>query len=465
MSDLGELDRPGTPGNRGPWDTRSEEWLAGVWEGRADEAVPDADREARTQGGATPGGTQSTADGADSGREAVPAPDAEPRTDAGAPQHTPPAARATAHAADSGDPGRRATARRGAVDPVKTLLHRHRELCERAVDPLEIAAGLEAHGLTDRTAARFRHRDVFSLAEEMYVRVPRDGDAPPPRSEPAPATRGHRGWALLALLPGLLCTAAVIGLRATEGRVRLGVAALGVLAVAFGLRTALRRGPLRAPARAESTATRVWTCWLLAYALLGDGLLEAALNGGPHGTWTPAAAPVLALSLAVAPAVWCAHLFALRARRKLVVSRGLGDFTSSAKPLLLGTFGLWLCALGALLALCGGLLGEPTAYAGAVAVGALLLLARLLHAHGFGHAPAVVLGTVAAAEAAALASVFAGRLPGCSFLAAPVRSLTDTAGADAVPALLCAPAALALLAHALRTLTRASAHARPPGSP
>ena len=36
----------------------------------------------------------------------------------------------------------RAAPRRGAVDPVKALMHRHRELCERAVDPLEIAAGL-----------------------------------------------------------------------------------------------------------------------------------------------------------------------------------------------------------------------------------------------------------------------------------------------------------------------------------
>ncbi|MCQ9130965.1 hypothetical protein KMS84_09125, partial [Streptomyces sp. IBSBF 2807] len=76
------------------------------------------------------------------------------------------------------------TPRRGAGDPVKALMHRHRELCERAVDPLEIAAGLEAHGVTDRTAARFRHRDVFSLAEEMYARVPRDGDAPPPAAPP-----------------------------------------------------------------------------------------------------------------------------------------------------------------------------------------------------------------------------------------------------------------------------------------
>ncbi|GAA3824475.1 hypothetical protein [Streptomyces chiangmaiensis] len=465
MSGVGELDRPG------PWDTRSEDWLAGVWEGhadadgltgtpgRADEAVPGADGENRAEGGAGSGATKVTAE---AGGAALHTPEAGARSDATAPEPAPPAAGGRATTGGP-DPARRPSARRGAVDPVKALLHRHRDLCERAVDPLEIAAGLEAHGLTDRTAARFRHRDVFSLAEEMYARVPRDGDPPPPR--PAEAAREHWLWTVLVLLPGALCTAAVIGLRATEGRPRLAVAALGVLAVAFGLRTALRRGPLRAPTHATSTATRAGTCWLLAYALLGDGLLNAALNGGPHSPWTPAVSPVLALALAFGPAVWCAHLFALRSRRKLTVSRGLEDFSSSAKPLLLGTFGLFLCALGALLALCAALLGEPTAFAGAFALGALLLLARLLAAHGFGHAPAVVLGSVAAAEATALATVLAGRLPGCSFLVTPVRSLTDAWGADAVPALLCAPAALVLLLHALRTLTRASAHARPPGSP
>ncbi|NEC37926.1 hypothetical protein G3I66_32825, partial [Streptomyces rubrogriseus] len=88
---------------------------------------------------------------------------------------------------------------------MKGLLHRHRELCERAVDPLEIAAGLEAHGVTDRTAARFRHRDVFSLAEEMYARVPRDGDTPArPEEGPAPRPVGPRAAGfVLALLPGV----------------------------------------------------------------------------------------------------------------------------------------------------------------------------------------------------------------------------------------------------------------------
>ncbi|MGV2921265.1 hypothetical protein RMO59_35855, partial [Streptomyces alfalfae] len=37
-----------------------------------------------------------------------------------------------------------AAPRHGAADPVKALMRRHHDLCARAVDPLEIAAGLEA---------------------------------------------------------------------------------------------------------------------------------------------------------------------------------------------------------------------------------------------------------------------------------------------------------------------------------
>ncbi|WP_404829258.1 hypothetical protein [Streptomyces albicerus] len=364
---------------------------------------------------------------------------------------------------------RKPSARRGGVDPVKALMHRHRELCERAVDPLEIAAGLEAHGMTDRTATRFRHRDVFSLAEEMYARVPRVGDTAPRSEAPdTPKARADWAWAVLALLPGALCAAAVTGLRLTEGRPRLAVTVAGVLAIGLGLRAALRRGPLHA-ARAwhPTTSTRAWTCWLLAYALLGDGLLAAGIEGGPDGLptggsdspWPIALASVLALTLACAPAAWCAHLFAVRARRRLASSRALEEFASSVRPLLIGVFGLFLCALGGLLALCGAVLGEPAAYAGAGALGALLLLARLLTVHGFTHAPAVVLAAAGVVEAAALVSVFAGRLPGCSLLAEPVEAVADTWGPGAVPALVCGAAALVLLIHATRTLTRASAHA------
>ncbi|WEH15446.1 hypothetical protein [Streptomyces sp. VNUA24] len=353
--------------------------------------------------------------------------------------------------------------RRGAVDPVKALMHRHRDLCERAVDPLEIAAGLEAHGVTDRTAARFRHRDVFSLAEEMYARVSRDGEEVTER-EPVPNAPGARGgWAVLALLPGALCAAAVVGVRLTDGRPRLAVAAAGALAVALALRVALDRGPLRAPSDATGR-TRVWTCWLVAYALLGDGLLTAGLDDGPHGPWPLTVAPVLALALSCAPAVWCAQLLATGARRKLASSRGLAEFADSVKPLILGVFALHLCALAALLALCAEVLHEPSFHAGAGALGALLLLARLLIAHGTPQVPVVVLRAAALAEALALGTVFASRLPGCSLLAVPVRAVVDAWGAGALPALVCGTAALVLLVHATRTLTRASAHSLPSGA-
>ncbi|WP_437071766.1 hypothetical protein [Streptomyces sp. enrichment culture] len=365
---------------------------------------------------------------------------------------------------------------------MKALMHRHRDLCERAVDPLEIAAGLEAHGFTDRTAARFRHRDVFSLAEEMFARVPRDVDT---KARPAagsgtgagagsgaavPPVRGA-DWALRSLLPGLACGAALAGLRLTHGQTRLLVAVAGVLAVGLALRLALARGPLsrhRAPSAARHS-TGVWTGWLLGYAALGDGLLEAALTGGPDtlptgapdGPWPLAGASLLALALACAPAALSAHLLAARARRRLTASRGLEEFASAVRPLLLGSFALFLGALAALLTLCAAVLGEHAAYAQTLTLGALLLLARLLTVHGFAHAPAVVLTACATAQGLALATVFAGRLPGCGFLSVPVEECVAVLGPGGVPALTCAAGAVTLLIHAGRTLTRASAHAQP----
>ncbi|KUN10118.1 hypothetical protein AQI96_24555 [Streptomyces canus] len=346
-------------------------------------------------------------------------------------------------------------------------MHRHRELCERAVDPLEIAAGLEAHGVTDRTAVRFRHRDVFSLAEEMYARVPRDGETPPPPT-PEQAPRARADWALLTLLPGALCAATVAGIRLTDGQPRLVAALVGFLAVSLAMRAALSRGPLGIPDRAPTPGTSTWTYWLLAYAALGDGLLAAAVTGGPDalptGTpdapWPMTTAPVLALALSCAPAAWSAHLFAARARRKLTVSRGLEDFAASVRPLLLGTFALYLCALTALSALSGAALDEPSAHPQVIALGALLFLARLLTVHGFTHAPAVVLTAAATAQTTALAAAFASRLPGCGFLTAPVEALVDLWGVGGIQTLSCGIGALALLIHGIRKLTRASAHAQ-----
>ncbi|MFF0556805.1 hypothetical protein [Streptomyces sp. NPDC004266] len=343
--------------------------------------------------------------------------------------------------------------RRGQADPVKVLMHRYRELCERAVDPLEIAAGLEAQGFTDRTAARFRHRDVFSLAEELYARVPRGQEGPAPAAEPE---RARAPWALAVLAPGGVAGLTGLGLALGHGPVRLAVGAAGTLALGGALLLAVRQGPFRAPDGGTVPAARLWTLWLLAYAVGGDGLLDQVLTGGPEGPWETAPAPLLGLALAVAPAAWGAHLFASRARRRIADSRGLADFAAATRPLLLGTVTLQLLALAGLLALTGF-------SSGALALGALLLLARLHTVHGHPGTAAAVLAAACAGEVLALASVLAARLPvpGFDALAAPVRTLVGAWGPGAVPTLVCGAAALGLLAHATGALARASAHATP----
>ncbi|WP_328423700.1 hypothetical protein [Streptomyces sp. NBC_00443] len=452
MNGLGGLDHPGAPTSPGAWDERSEEWLTPDAYARDDAAAAtDALGDAAAATGAREGAA--AAAGTWEGADAPPT----TTTDARIPASTPTRATGTRPTPTHG--------RRTGADPVKALMHRHRGLCERAVDPLDIAAGLEAHGITDRTASRFLHRDVFSLAEEMYARVPRDAESRP--GAPALTTpRARADWILLTLLPGALCAAAVTVLHLTHGQSRLIAAAAGTLAVALAVRAALARGPLAGKDRAHPTTTRI--SWLIAYALLGDGLLQAAATGGPdalptgtaEGAWPLMAAPVLALALSCAPAAWCAHLFAVRARRRLSASRALEEFATSAKPLLLGTFALYLCALTALLTLTATTLSEPPAYPQTLTLGALLLLSRLLTTHGFTHAPALVLTAAASAEATALATLFAARLPGCDLLATPVQTLIDTWGPAAIPTVACGAGALTLLLHALRTVTRASAHAK-----
>ncbi|MFF6775908.1 hypothetical protein ACFY8W_20440 [Streptomyces sp. NPDC012637] len=447
---------PAAPTSPGPWDSRSEALLdapALAMRAAAARALPpgalDLSSAPVTEPVTTP------VDGTSTGSAAAPV---------GEPAPGPPAAHAEAIHQQPLRP-----ARRGPADPVKALMHRHRELCERAVDALEIAAGLEAHGVTDRTAARFRHRDVFSLAEELYARVPRGEAAPPRTTADRAAGTGHGAWALVACVPGAVAALATAALAVSTDGLHVAAGLLGALGLAAALALAVRGGPLRATGRTASATVQetLWTLWLLGYAAAGDGLLGQLLGGGPDGApavvtvldgpvadggWAFDTGPLLALALSVAPAAWCARLFAVRARRRLAASRGLADFAAGARPLLLGSVALHLAALAGLLALTGF-------HPGALALGALLLLARLLAVHGFPEAAAGALAAACAAEALALASVLAARLPGCDVLGAPVRALVELGGPAALPVLVCGLAALALLAHATDALSRASAHA------
>ncbi|MGI5470744.1 hypothetical protein [Streptomyces sp. CA-132043] len=507
---------PTTPRSPGGWDPRSSAMLgraAGSTAPAGDVAGTDGPAiGGTTSGSATASGsaavsgsaTASEGDAADAPRGAGLGRAPEAARDAGHEEES----HSAPHSAPEEGPARKTPPRRGPADPVRELMHRHRELCERAVDPLEIAAGLEAHGVTDRTAARFRHRDVFSLAEELYARVPR-ADAPDAArpADPAPLP-SRRVRAALQALPGALAAAAVAAVASVQGPapapyVRPALAVAGAACVFLALRLCLRSGPLGGGQRTGRVAA-LWTCWLAGYALFGDRLFHLLQSGGPDvpaGGWRAAvealfaAAPeaaggplrlpgltpygtatAVALCCAVVPAAWCARRFAVRGRRRLAASRGLGEFAARMRPLLIGTVLLFVAAVTALLVAAALLTGTPGAGPGplplralapsaaALALAVLLFLARLLAVHGFPAAAGTGLATAGALEALALATLPAGRLPGLDAVARPVETAAGLLGPAVVPAVACAAAALGLFAYGLRALTGASAHSPEPGT-
>ncbi|MFG2980560.1 hypothetical protein ACGFYQ_04780 [Streptomyces sp. NPDC048258] len=284
--------------------------------------------------------------------------------------------------------------RRGG-DPVKALLHRHRALCERAVDPLEIAAGLEAHGITDRTAGRFRHRDVFSLAEELYARTPH-GEAPAAAAARIPARApAFRGFGY-ALLPGAVAFAA-----AAAGQPWAGPAA--VSAVVAALVWPGRAAGGRFPCAAH----------LLAAAAVGWAAHR-------HG-----AALAVGLALAVAPGHLTAAAFAAAARSRLAGSHALEDFADRARPLLLAAVAVFTAAAAGAAALAGA----PLTVALPLAV--LLFLTRLLLRHGAHRGPvaaalALALVPVPAAAAAAAAGLLVHAVLALSRASAHARPRPST---------------------------------------
>ncbi|MFG2697045.1 hypothetical protein [Kitasatospora sp. NPDC048407] len=186
------------------------------------------------------------------------------------------------------------------ADPVRELLDANRELCERAVDPLEIAAALEDSGLAADGAARYRHADVFGLAEELYARVPRR----PPAPEPLPVAP--------ARLPAALCGAAVQLLPLLPAAALGGVAG-GVLAVLVG---------------AGGHALVADRCGSVPGPVAGwqpdDGLLDdpAQAGPGPSGWWTGHCAQRSALGEGAGSGLLLALLCAADPGVALVVALG-----------------------------------------------------------------------------------------------------------------------------------------------
>lgn len=259
------------------------------------------------------------------------------------------------------------------ADPVHDLLVRHLPLCEAAVHPLEIAAELESAGIGPGTAGRYRHTDVFSLAEELYARVPRRPSAlrtPPPESPWRRRAGPAAGVALLYLLP---CAALWLA-RETGGTSRgIGVSltVVGLLAlVAAG--TSGREHPFRAR---------------FGFALGTAALLGPGVTGGAS---LPVAA---ALACSVGAAEWCARWFRHIGWGHLGAARSQTEFRERMRPVLPVAVVLFLTALSALTfaaltlqrrqtadgGLAAAVIGaDGTAWAAQECTGTVLLLVLLL---------------------------------------------------------------------------------------
>ncbi|RAJ71485.1 hypothetical protein K378_00305 [Streptomyces sp. Amel2xB2] len=349
------------------------------------------------------------------------------------------------------------------ADPVRELMHRNRELCVRAVDPLEIAAALEAQGVTDRVAARYRHRDVFALAEELFARAPRAEGRSVDASAPAPGGPAATPSSVPGSVPG-----PVVG--SVHGSVP---------------------GSVRGSGRASFRTLRALVAVLpgvlcaAAVAVLTSAESAASPVSPDRGDLTRTALEVAAgLACALVPAVWCARWFAVRAGRRLQHSGDLGEFASGVRPLLTAAVTLFTAASVGLrlavreivpLAAPHGTTPTVRLLPVATALGVLLFAALLLAAHGFGGTAAGGL-LAACALQAATASAFrsaagsAARTPTGSASGSASAAPSAEATADAVTsavAVACWCTALLLLAYAYVLLARASAHRLPaaPGMP
>ena len=121
---------------------------------------------------------------------------------------------------------------------VTALCEQFAEVCQSAVDPLEIASALEFEGLGDQAAKRrYGYPDVFALAQDMYFRVQREPAEPegPPDPWADSSKLKPALHALLYALPGV-CFPAAVGLLIGHGvEIALIVALLAAWSMGQGL--------------------------------------------------------------------------------------------------------------------------------------------------------------------------------------------------------------------------------------
>ncbi|GID30804.1 hypothetical protein [Paractinoplanes brasiliensis] len=225
------------------------------------------------------------------------------------------------------------------ADPLDMLVDRMRPALARAVETLQVAAALEADGVTDRIArVEYGFPDVFALAAEVFRRL-----GPPADDPPAPAATGHgRRQTVRLLLHGPLyalpsavfpAVLVVVGQR----HAILALTLAGVLGWAYAGTVAFAAYKLLGANRPRRAAR------LLRFSALAAPLL-GALAGAVLGRWSlvllaggqltyQLAGTVLMFyrrelwqALAMAPAVVAgvAYLFDDRARDTALIAAGAG---------------------------------------------------------------------------------------------------------------------------------------------
>lgn len=233
----------------------------------------------------------------------------------------------------------------GGGDPLDTLVERIRPELAHAVDPLQLAASLEADGLTDRAArVEYGFDDVFVLAEEAFRRL-EPGPPPPaaPPVEPSPWRSGRRDVAhgLLYLMPSALFPAVL----AAVGRGPL----MTGLVLSGGLGWAWSGGASWLAYRRLGAGDEAGAAWALRRSV-ALGLPAAALLGavvaGVGGGWGSGTGPEAGVGPALV-ALCLAQMAYQLASMLLVFYRREGLLAATMAPAVLAGCGyVLLCGAG-----------------------------------------------------------------------------------------------------------------------
>jgi hypothetical protein len=219
---------------------------------------------------------------------------------------------------------------RRAQDPVRRLARRLDAVCITAVDPLQIAAALEADGLSDTVAAaRYGAADVFALADELYRIVPLRPRAPASRCHVPSDTARDLLHGPLYAVPGLVYASMLPQLATGPATLAL---LLGV-ALGWSWSQGMARLALRMDGRGHEQAASVILRRGVGLALVGSAAIGVALAGtfGP-ATW-----------LLIGQATYQALAVALTQRRcEALLLLAVAPATAAALAQLLGLTGAGL---------------------------------------------------------------------------------------------------------------------------